>query len=200
MTDPSQVIDTYTPMEYEHTFGYLYGDRITFAIVRNGTTVYGQSTIGQLVDASAAWVNWQSQTPDDVSNFIRYAYAAAQTLGGTAETVGRTALTVEDAARVVAGVASVVGVLALFTGIASALAGAMAAVDAAAIKTEQVAKAIYEEAARFDLAAYNMLPAIHDVEVLHSITQAAIDIAGTVQQDLERLLDGFHQVLQAALS
>ena len=197
MTDPSHVVDTFTAIDYDNTFAYLYGDRVSFAIVRNGTTVYGRSTQGPLVDASAAFTNWGYQTPDDVAHFIRTAYDAIQTLGDTARTVGRTALTVEEAAEVVTGVASVVGIIAALTGIGSVLASAMAAVDAAAIKTEQVATAIYHEAAQFAWTAYDMVTKLHDVEVLHSITPAVADMMSTVQRDLEALLDGFNQVLRA---
>jgi hypothetical protein len=150
-----------------------------------------------LVDASAAFTNWGYQTPDDISHFIRNAYDAIQTLGDTARTVGKTALTVEEAAEVVTGVASVVGIIAALTGIGSVLAGAMAAVDAAAIRTERVASAIYHEAAQFAWTAYDMVTKLHDVEVLHSIVPAALDMMSTVQQDLETLLHSFNQVLQA---
>ena len=192
-------METFTAMEYENTFVYLYEDRQTFCVLYNGEELWGTSTIGELVDASAAWTNWQSQTPDDITEFVRHAYDAVQTLGSTSRTVAETALTVEKAAEVVRDVASVVGILCLITGIGSAAAAALGVLDAAAIKTERIAESIYHEAAKLNWSAIDMLPAIRDVQVRHTLAPSANQIFTTIQQQLDQLLDIFQQVIHAAV-
>lgn len=192
-------MDTFTVMEYDNTFVYLYEDRHTFCVLHDGEQLWGQSTIGELVDASAAWINWQSQTPDDIAAFVRHAYDAVQTLGSTSRTVAETALTVEKAAEIVRDVASVVGILCLITGIGSGAAAAMAVVDAAAIKTERIAHSIYQEAAKLNWSAFDLLPAIRDVQVRHTLAPGANQIFSAIQQQLDHLLNIFQQVIHAAV-
>lgn len=197
--DASAVVDTFTTLEFDNTYVYLYGDRLNFCVLHNNQPHYGQSTMGELAGASAAWVNWQSQTPDDVSDLVRYAYNAVQDLGSASRTVAEGAKTVDDAAKIVADIAGVVGVICLLTGVASAVAGAMAGVDAAAIRTEHVAEQIYQHAAALNWQALDMLPAIREVEVTHHITPSAQQIFHVVQQELDTLLDLFHRIVNAVV-
>jgi hypothetical protein len=198
--DPSAVIDTFTAIEYDNTYVYLYGDRLNFCIMHKDLApIYGQSNMGPLVAASAAWTNWQSQTPDDVWQLITHAYSAVQDLGSTSRTVAEAANTVDQAAKIVAEVAGVVGVICLLTGIASAVAGAMAGVDAVAIRAEHIAEQIYHHAAQLNWQALDMLPAIREVEVTHTVGPTAQQLLGTIQQELEQLLNLFQQVIAAAV-
>jgi hypothetical protein len=137
--------------------------------------------------------------PDDISQLIQHGYKAAQDLGSASRTVAENARTVEQAAKVVADIASVVGVICLITGVASAVAGTMAGIDAAAIKTEQVAHQIYDKAVQLNWAAFDMLAPLHEMEVSHSVVATVQQNLGTVQQDLEWLLNEVQQILHAVL-
>jgi hypothetical protein len=180
---------------------YLYDDNVSYAVFYGSDSVQGQSSDGsQMASAEIAYGDWYNQSwPSDAENFYSQLQQAIQAFEAAQSAVMSTAQTVETAADAVAKVAAAVGLVALLTGIGSVLAPIMAGVDATAIKTEQVAQQIFNQALDLGWIDNQLDYARGHVWILHSTPSDPQAILGQSQQVLEQLLSAWQQILQAVV-
>lgn len=197
--DPSAVVDTFVPIEYEHVAVYLYGDLQNFCVSFRDQPHYGVSSMGPLQGASAAWTDWQSQMPGDVWEKIHHGYTAIQDLHGVADQVASSAKTAEAAAKVVSDVAGIVEIVCLILVVTSPVALVSKAVDAAAVRTEHVAEEIFRRAEQIAWGTLDVIPALHEMEVTHQVGPTAEQVLATVHSNLEWLLHEAQNILESAL-